>query len=483
MSLHVCTFWQFLFAGASCLGRGCARPSSGHARVRWRSPPTNPRGAALAPTAPSVPLAPVEPRLARPPWSPGLPGPSLPGGRVVSRWVVPVGVELWGSLLLTAALLSPHLSRGTRAVFLRELLRAASQVCWICGQRCWSRQRALLCADRQTDRPQCAACTWSTARGTWKADVGLGPAGEAPGPRFLPRLCGQGWSRELCGTQPSPVQGMSAGNACRECLLTAQCREYLQGMPAGNACSQPGAGNVCRECLQGMPAHSLVQGMPAGNACSQPGAGNVCRECLQGMPAHSPVQGMPAGNACRECLQGMPAHSPVQGIPAGNACRECLQGMPAHSPVQGMPAGNACIVAFTDAGAATGPVTQELRHSQELRCWRCFSLLPRQPGAALGYPAVGWPLWAAGCGSPSASGQPCLFFGGSTGDLGPSPRVWARPPHPFELPKERPRWVRSQLGSTNLPDFHQPRNGSSLTSPLSFAVSPRACSPALGAEQ
>lgn len=42
--------------------------------------------------------------------------------------------------------------------------------------------RALLCADRQTDRHECAVRTWSTARGTWKADVGSGPAGGAPLP-------------------------------------------------------------------------------------------------------------------------------------------------------------------------------------------------------------------------------------------------------------------------------------------------------------
>lgn len=220
--------------------------------------------------------------------------------------------------------------------------------------RCAGADRGPCCVhtDRQTDRQMCAVCSWSPARGTWKADVGLGTAGEALGPRFLPCLCGQGWSQGLCRDQASSAQ------------------PWLNTMSA------------------------LV--------------------------------------AFGECKT-----SPESRHTGAEARAEEIEVLP---------------VLFPDPEGA----------------WSCSELPGMSP---------------ARCGCPSESvlptqSQPCSSFRGQHCCSGFfSTWVWARPSHPLEPPKERPRWVRSQLGSTASPDFHRPRKGNSLTSPLFFAVSPHVCSP------
>lgn len=125
---------------------------------------------------------------------------------------------------------------------------------------------------------------------------------------------------------------------------------------------------------------------------------------------------------------------------------------------------------------ARSHVTQELKHDKGTEvlpplfpvpkeAWSCSEL---SRGDHCGQLGVGAPQSAL----PPQT-QPCSPFRGWHCLPGPfSTWGWARPSHPFKLPKESPQWLRSWLGSTNFPDFHKPRNGNSLTSPLSFAMSP-----------
>lgn len=124
-----------------------------------------------------------------------------------------------GPLLLPAALFCHlPLSQGMRAV-LGEL-PCAPQLCWDPCQQCWSRQGPAVCrqTDRQTDTSVlCAPGAPPGEHGKQMLDRDLL---EEPRSRFLPCLCGRGWSRELGGDRESSAQawlnGMSAHVAFAE---------------------------------------------------------------------------------------------------------------------------------------------------------------------------------------------------------------------------------------------------------------------------
>lgn len=149
---------------APCLGWECASAQlCGQPRGRWRSPRTNLPGCSPAPDTWSVALAPCG--------APSIPSCRCwhPGGRAVSppaccRSALGASAGFYlpslsrfpalfcgqGSLLLLcSSVLSPHFIPGDEGCSSGSCSVPPLRFAGICGQQCWSRQRALLCTDRQ----------------------------------------------------------------------------------------------------------------------------------------------------------------------------------------------------------------------------------------------------------------------------------------------------------------------------------------------
>lgn len=157
---------------APCLGWECASAQlCGQPRGGWRSPRTNLPGCSPAPDTWSVALAPcgaspgpsspVHPQLQvlAPRWEGCVPPACCRNALGASAGFYLLGLSCFpalfcgqGSLLLLcSSVLSPHFVPGDEGCSSGSCSVPPPRFPGICGQQCWSRQKALLCTDRQTD--------------------------------------------------------------------------------------------------------------------------------------------------------------------------------------------------------------------------------------------------------------------------------------------------------------------------------------------